>query len=105
VLAVTSPDRLYRGWRSAQMAPLADAGARPRRSHLELLFEDQPEPIVSVIDGASHALAFLGSALGRRQMTLGVDRFGQSGSLPDVYDAYDLSPDAIVSAAVVALNP
>jgi pyruvate dehydrogenase E1 component len=105
VLAVTSPDRLYRGWRSRQMAPLANANDPRPASHLELLFEDQPEPIVSVIDGASHSLAFLGSALGRKQVTLGVDRFGQSGSLPDVYDAYDLSPDAIASAAIAALSP
>jgi pyruvate dehydrogenase E1 component len=105
VLAITSPDRLYRGWRSAQMAQLADAHAGRAQSHLDLLFEDQPEPIVSVIDGASHALAFLGSALGRKQVALGVDRFGQSGSLPDVYEEYDLSPDAIASAAVAALCP
>jgi len=105
VLAVTSPDRLYRGWRAAEMAPLSDAHADRPQSHLELLFEDQPEPIVSVMDGASHALAFIGSALGQRQVTLGVDRFGQSGSLPDVYEAYDLSADAIASAAVAALTP
>jgi pyruvate dehydrogenase E1 component len=56
-----------------------------------------------VIDGASHALSFLGSAAGVRQVALGVDAFGQSGGLAEVYDAYDVSPDAIASAAVAAL--
>jgi pyruvate dehydrogenase E1 component len=61
-------------------------------------------PLVSVIDGASHALAFLGGALGMRVVPLGVDEFGQVGSLPAVYDAYDLSPEAIVTAALIALG-
>jgi pyruvate dehydrogenase E1 component len=61
-------------------------------------------PVVTVIDGASHALAWLGSALGVRCVPLGVDRFGQSGSQPSVYAEYGLSPDAIVAAALVALG-
>ena len=48
-------------------------------------------------------LAFLGSALGVRQVALGVDEFGQSGSLADVYDAHDVSADAIASAAIAAM--
>ena len=35
-----------------------------------------------VVDGHSHALAFLGSALGAEQVCLGSDDFGQSG-LPE----------------------
>jgi pyruvate dehydrogenase complex dehydrogenase (E1) component len=35
---------------------------------------------------------------------LGVDRFGQAGSQPDLYAAHDLSPDAIATAALVALE-
>jgi pyruvate dehydrogenase E1 component len=62
-------------------------------------------PIVTVIDGASHALAFLGGCLGMRTVPLGVDRFGQVGSLADVYEAYDLSPEAIATTALIALEP
>ena len=36
---------------------------------------------------------------------LGIDRFGQAGSLSEVYSAYDLSPEAIVTAALIALEP
>ena len=35
---------------------------------------------------------------------LGVDRFGQAGSQPALYWAYDLSPEAIVTGALIALS-
>jgi pyruvate dehydrogenase E1 component len=104
VVALTSPDRAYRGWRRSRLAPISGGAAAGEPSHLErLLAADGDAPIVSVIDGASHSLAFLGGVSGRRQVTLGVDAFGQSGSLADVYDHYELSPDAIAAAAVAAL--
>ncbi len=62
-------------------------------------------PLVTVIDGASHSLAFLGGCLGVRSVPLGVDRYGQVGSLAAVYEAYDLSPEAIATAALIALEP
>jgi pyruvate dehydrogenase E1 component len=60
---------------------------------------------VTVIDGASHSLAFLGACLGVRTVPLGVDAFGQVGSQPEVYDAYGISAEAIATAALVALEP
>ena len=106
VLNLTSPDRLYREWRASRLAPIADARRPAAPSHLERLLSQLPAgtPIVSVIDGASHSLAFLGGAAGTRQVTLGVDAFGQSGGLGEVYDAYDVSADAIASAAVAAVS-
>jgi pyruvate dehydrogenase E1 component len=106
VLCVTSPDRLYREWRERRLTHLRDLGATREPSQLERLI---PAPLralalVTVIDGASHALAFLGGALGMRLVPLGVDRFGQVGSLAAVYGAYDLSPDAIATAALIALE-
>ena len=62
-------------------------------------------PVVTVIDGASHALAWLGSALGVRCVPLGVDRFGQTGSQQELYAEYGISSDAVVTAALVALEP
>jgi pyruvate dehydrogenase E1 component len=47
----------------------------------------------------------VGGALGTRVVPLGVDRFGQTGSQPAVYEAYGLSPEAIATAALVALEP
>lgn len=107
VLALSSPDRLYRGWRAARLRPLRDASARPATSHLDTLLTaaERRLPLVTVIDGASHSLSFLGACLGVRTVTLGVDAFGQTGSQPAVYEAYDLSPAAIATAAVIALEP
>jgi pyruvate dehydrogenase E1 component len=88
VFVVTSPDRLYRG-------------LRERRPYLEdLVGADEEEvPIVSVLDGHSHALAFLGAALGVVQQPLGVDDFGQSGTRRDLYAHYGIDAAAIAHAA------
>lgn len=107
VLCLSSPGRLYDDWRRRRLVHLRDLSAKRRESHLERLIPPalRTTPIVTVIDGASHALAFLGSCLGARVVPLGVDSFGQAGSLAAVYDAYDLSPEAIATAALIALEP
>ena len=55
--------------------------------------------MVSVLDGHSHALGFLGSALGVPQQALGVEDFGQSGARADLYRHYGIDAAAIVAAA------
>jgi pyruvate dehydrogenase E1 component len=93
VFVVTSPDRLYRGLRA------------PRPYVESLVGADEEEvPVVSVLDGHSHALAFLGGALGVPQLPLGVDEFGQSGTRPDLYRHYGIDADAIVTAARTLLG-
>jgi pyruvate dehydrogenase E1 component len=106
VLCLSSPDRLYRDWQAAATAPLRGESTRAR-CHLERLLhaEERGLPVVTVIDGSSHALSFLGSALGTRCVPLGVDRFGQTGSQPEVYAAYGIDAAAIATAALVALEP
>jgi pyruvate dehydrogenase E1 component len=93
VFAVTSPDRLYRG-------------LRERRPYLEDLVgaDEEDVPVVSVLDGHSHTLAFIGSALGVPQMALGVDDFGQSGARGDLYRHYGIDTPAIVRAARTLLG-
>ncbi len=49
-------------------------------------------------------MAWLGSALGVPCVPLGVDDFGQSGSVRDLYAAHDLLPGSIVNAALAALT-
>jgi pyruvate dehydrogenase E1 component len=88
VVAVTSPDRLYRGLREADPHLLRLVGA-----------DEENVPVVSVLDGHSHALAFIGSALGVPQMALGVDDFGQSGARQDLYRHYGIDANAIARAA------
>jgi len=93
VFVVTSPARIYRGLREP-------------RPYLEELVSPEEEgvPLVSVLDGHSHALAFLGAALGVPQMALGVDDFGQSGTRADLYRHYSIDAPAIARAAQVLLG-
>ena len=106
VLCLSSPSRLYRGWQAAATAPIRGASGRGL-SHLERLVrpDERGLPVVTVIDGASHALAFVGSALSTRCVPLGVDRFGQTGSQSELYAEYGISAAGIVTAALVALEP
>ncbi|MEK7701864.1 MAG: pyruvate dehydrogenase, partial [candidate division NC10 bacterium] len=93
VFVVTSPDRLYRGLRS------------PRPYLEELVSADEEGvPVVSVLDGHSHALAFIGAALGVPQLPLGVDDFGQSGARADLYRHYGIDAAAIARAALTLLG-
>ena len=94
LLVVTSPDLLHREW-SARMAR-GDAGP----SHIESLLSQLPPgaQLVTMLDGSPGALSWLGGVDGRRVSPLGVDRFGQTGDLVDLYHEYRLDPDAIIAA-------
>jgi pyruvate dehydrogenase E1 component len=96
LLAVTSPSRLHRGWRAA-----ADRGQPGRAA--QLLGRLRPDAaIVTVSDGHPATLSWLGSVACHAVVPLGVDQFGQSGDLPDLYRYYGLDQDAIVDAAARA---
>jgi pyruvate dehydrogenase E1 component len=102
LLAVTSADRLHAGWRAAQSARLAgDAAARaPVETLLAPLSREAS--LVTVLDGHPAALSWLGAVSGHRVVSLGVERFGQSGDITDLYREYGLSADAIVGAVARA---
>ncbi len=99
LLAVTSADRLNAGWTAAQRA--RERGLAHARSHAERLFADVPPHcgIVTVIDGHPATLAWLGGVGGHRVRSLGVEHFGQTGSIPDLYRRYGIDTNAIVAAA------
>lgn len=98
VLNLTSPRQLFAHWRTipyAQRCTLLDWLIPPGERHA---------PIITVQDGASHALAWLGSALGTTLIPLGVDDFGQSGTGADLYRHFRIDWEAIVAAALAALD-
>ena len=99
LLAVTSADRLNAGWTAAQRA--RERGLVHARSHVERLLADIPPHcgIVTVLDGHPATLAWLGAVQGNRVRPLGVEHFGQTGSLPDLYRHYGIDANAIVAAA------
>jgi pyruvate dehydrogenase E1 component len=102
LLAVPSPDRLHRDW-SAALA--ARARGERRFAHIErLLAQLAPHAaLATVIDGPPATLSWLGGVRGNRVAPLGLDRFGQSGDVPDLYRAYRLDAEAILDAAASAL--
>ena len=99
LLAITSADRLKAGWTAAARA--REAGRGDVRSHVETLLEDLPPHcgLVTVLDGHPAALSWLGGVRGQRLRALGVEQFGQAGSIADLYRVYGIDAAAIVTAA------
>ena len=96
LLAVTSADVLHRDWTQAGRSRWT--GGRPRTSTIETLLTllSRDAGLVTVIDGAPSTLSWLGSVRGMRLRALGLETFGQSGDLPDLYAKYRLDADAIL---------
>jgi pyruvate dehydrogenase E1 component len=99
VLAVTSADRLSAGWHAAQRA--REQGDLSARAHVENLLADLPRDagLVTVTDAYPETLSWLGAVHGHRVRALGVEHFGQSGSLSELYGHYGLDVNAILAAA------
>ncbi len=96
LLAITSPDRLHRGWRAAQV----DGGTSAAERLLARLRSGAA--LVTVGDFHPATLSWLGAAKQNPIVPLGVERFGQSGDIPDLYDAYGIDKDAILDGAARA---
>jgi len=99
VLAITSADRLSAGWHAAQRA--REHGDPDARAHVERLLSDLPRDagIITVTDAYPEALSWIGGVAGHRVRALGVEHFGQSGSLSELYGHYGLDVNAILGAA------
>lgn len=99
VLAVTSADRLNAGWHASLR--LRKRGARGAMSHIERLLARLPAhcTLITVLDGHPATLAWLGGVCGHRTAALGVEHFGQTGTIADLYHHFGIDADAIVAAA------
>ncbi|MER9401857.1 transketolase [Mesorhizobium sp. M0615] len=99
LLAITSADRLNAGWQAAERA--RQRGAIGALSHIERLLAPLSRDcgIVTVIDGHPATLAWLGGVNGHRVKALGVEQFGQTGTIADLYRHHGLDTNAIVHAA------
>lgn len=102
LLAVTSADRLNAGWSAAQRA--RERGLTHARGHIERLLEGVPPhcALVSVVDGHPTTLGWLGSVAGHRTRALGVEHFGQTGTVADLYRHHGIDAHGIVAAAEAA---
>jgi pyruvate dehydrogenase E1 component len=95
VVCVTSPGLLFRALgarRGNDEAPdwILDRVFPPERA----------TPLVTVLDGHPHTLAFLATIHRVPSRNLGVTRFGQSGSLDEVYRHHGIDTDSIIRAAL-----
>jgi pyruvate dehydrogenase E1 component len=99
LLAVTSADRLNAGWTAAGRA--RERGLTQARSHVERLLAEVPTDcaLVTVVDGHPLTLGWLGSVAGHRCRALGVEHFGQTGTIAELYRHYGIDAQAIVAAA------
>ncbi len=105
VVNITSPDRAYRSWQRTFATSTQTASVVRQPSHIHRLIppDERSRPIISVHDASSHSLAWVGSALGVRQYTLGVDRFGESGTIEQLHRAVGIDAGSIVNAALIAV--
>jgi pyruvate dehydrogenase E1 component len=99
VLAITSADRLNSGWTAARRARAR--GHRDATSQIERLMADVPRDatLITVTDGHPATLAWIESVMGHRTAPLGVEHFGQTGTIGDLYRHFMIDADAIVAAA------
>ncbi|MBC7578324.1 MAG: transketolase [Tardiphaga sp.] len=100
LLAITSADRLHAGWTAARKI------RRDRRNprhlcHIEKLLQALPRDcgIVTVLDGHPATLGWIGSVCGHRMEALGVEHFGQTGTIQDLYRHHGIDANAIIDAA------
>jgi pyruvate dehydrogenase E1 component len=98
LLAVTSADRLNAGWTAARRARVR--GHASARSLAERLLEPLPQhcTLVTVIDAHPATLAWLGSVAGHRTIPLGVEHFGQTGTIADLHRHYGIDAQEILEA-------
>jgi pyruvate dehydrogenase E1 component len=103
ILAVTSADRLNAGWQAAQRAR---ARGRDATSQVERLLARLPRQctLITLIDGHPATLSWLGAVHGHRTAGLGVEHFGQTGTVADLYKHYGIDTASIL-AMIEALAP
>ena len=98
ILAITSADRLSRGWSAAQKR--RQNGNKQALSHIERLFSDLPQgaSLITVCDAHPTTLSWLGSVMGNRTRALGVECFGQTGTISELYRYYGIDVQGIIKA-------
>ena len=99
LMVVTSADRLSAGWHAAEQA--REDGLRESRSHAEALLSALPRDakLVTVCDAHPESLSWLGGVHGHKVRPLGVEHFGQTGTVQDLYAHYGIDANAILTAA------
>lgn len=95
VICITSPDLLFRAGQARKGLGHAEDWI------LEAVFPPaHATPMVTLLDGHPHTLAFLAGFNRVPSTQLGVSNFGQSGDLPSLYSYYGIDAQAVIGAAL-----
>ncbi|GAA4323075.1 pyruvate dehydrogenase [Klenkia terrae] len=95
VVVVTSPGLLFRALQARRGQDDAPTAVLDQAFPAE-----RATPMVTVLDGHPHTLAFLAGVHRVPAVHLGVTRCGQSGDLASVYAHHGIDTDAVVAAAL-----
>lgn len=95
VIVITSPGLIFD-------ALQAKRGVASAQSWIidQVFPADRALPMVTVLDGHPHTLAFLAGINQVVSRNLGVSKFGQSGSVEDVYKYHGIDSDEMISAVL-----
>jgi pyruvate dehydrogenase E1 component len=99
LLVVTSAERLMEDWHGIRRQ--RRAGIDPGASHVENLLSRLPATagLVTVLDGHPATLSWMAGVGRHKIQSLGVENFGQSADLEDIYRTAGIDAEAIVDAA------
>ena len=100
LFSVTSPDMLHRRVRAAEREQVMGRDEGVYDPTGLLAPHEVGSPVVTVLDGSPHTLAYIGSALDSPSINLGVDTFGQSGTRNDLYSLFGIDTEGIYAAAL-----
>ena len=93
VVVLTSPDIVFRAFQIRRGLAEGDDAI------LDRLFPE-PRPLVTLLDGHPHTLAFLGGIHGAPISCLGVTEFGQSGDIAELYAYHGIDAETVVGATL-----
>ena len=104
VISVTGPGRLYERFQDCVSAAIhATPAAEPFLDDV-IAPDERTAPVVTVVDGHPHTLAWVGAAMNTKTFPLGVTSYGQSGSPPELYREYGIDASSIMAACFGALG-
>ena len=93
VLSITSSDNLFHDWKNKS----SNLHTHKEQSHIEVLLDDisKDTKLITVIDGHPMTLSWIGSVYGHKTITLGVDRFGQTGNIKELFSEFGIDSSSI----------
>ena len=104
VVNVTGPGPLYRRFQRSVSETMSANSWTSWFMADSIPLDARSAPVVTVLDGHPHSLAWIGGALKTVTLLLGVTEFGQSGSRPELYKEYGIDRQSIVAACLGALE-